>query len=279
MTEQLAANGQDLNPATRWCWVEDFAPVLVSPTRRGQNTPVPGRHGEIRTPNKRYGVTDLVVPLWVLGVNQITGKPPVDTYRQLHDNIDQLMRLFTTPTVTLTYTRDNGYARQAVCEPMLEPVVFERQRSLPAAAQMKVALTILDAFWLDASPVTQNIVGPTGTTQELTEFASASAPMTDLRVTFQGPVNNPQLLHGTKSVQYQGVIPSGRQLVLNTKTWTPSPGTGAAWSPDLRQVSFFPGPPWFELDPSVAPFAVTFNHTGGGSASCSITGPRAYLSP
>lgn len=276
MNEDVTLNGVSLDSLAYL--LTDVSQLFTTPAKRGRNQTVPGRHGTIRTPNKRYTEAEYVLPMWVAG-SLPDGSIPTSSSaaREFWKRRDELLRILSAPTVLVQFTRPDGLRVEARCE-ATETLDFTRHGD-ESMAEVKVVLTNTDAFWTDASPVTQNITGPTGTTQELTEFASASAPMTDLRVTFQGPVNNPQLLHGTKSVQYQGVIPSGRQLVLNTKTWTPSPGTGAAWSPDLRQVSFFPGPPWFELDPSVSPFAVTFNHTGGGSASCSITGPRAYLSP
>lgn len=276
--ETLTANGLDLNPASRWCWVEDLTPVLGSPGRRGQNVIVPGRHGTIRTPNKHYDSADLVVPMWVQGVDRITGRPVADTYRQLHENIDVLLKAFSTPTVTLVRDRGDGYLRQAVAEPMLDPVVLERQRSAPASAKVSVALNLFGAFWEDQSPVTQMISGPSGTQQQLTEFAAATAPMTELTITFLGPQNNPMLAIGTTTVQFGATLTASQQLVLNTANWTVSPGTGAAWSPDLRQVSFDPGPEWFSIDPSQTPLAVTYTHTGGGSATCAISGKRKYLS-
>lgn len=276
MNEDVTLNGISLDSMAYL--LTDVSGLFTTPPKRGRNATVPGRHGSIRTVNKRYDEAEYILPLWVAGANPDGSIPTGSSEaREFWKRRDELLRVLAAPTVLVQFTRPDGLRVEARCE-VAETLDFTRHGD-EGLAEVKVVLTNTDAFWTDASPVTQNITGPTGTTQELTEFASASAPMTDLRVTFQGPVSNPQLLHGTKSVQYQGVIPSGRQLVLNTKTWTPSPGTGAAWSPDLRQVSFFPGPPWFELDPSVAPFAVTFNHTGGGSASCSITGPRAYLSP
>lgn len=279
MAEALTANGLNLNPTSGWCWVEDLNPLLAVPARRGDNVVVPGRHGTIRTPNKYYTDADLVVPMWVLGVDRATGVAPADTYRALHDNIDVLLKVFATPTVLLLRDRGDGYPRVAAAEPMLEPVVVERQRSAPAAAKVAVALNLFGAFWADQSSVTQPITGPSGTTVELDAFAAATAPMSDLTVTFTGPVNNPLLIHGAKTLQYHGAINEGQRLVINTEHWQLTPGAGDPWSPDLRQIEFFPGPTYFELDPATPGFSVQFAHTGGGSASCQITGPRRYLSP
>lgn len=278
MRESLTANGLDLNPASGWCWVEDLNPLLSAPGRRGSNVVVPGRHGTIRTPNKHYTDADLVIPMWVLGVDRDTGRAPSDTYGQLHANIDALLKAFSTPTVTLLRDRGDGYIRQAIAEPMLEPVVLERHKSAPAAARVSVALNLFGAFWEDQSPVTQVIEGPSGSRHELTEFAAATAPMHELTLTFLGAQNNPQLELGDTSVSFGATLTPGQQLVLNTANWTVSPGTGASWAPDLRQVEFSPGPVWFSIDPSQTPLTVRYTHTGGGEATCAISGRRRYLS-
>lgn len=274
MAEQITANGQSLS--TVWCQLEDVSGLIATPGRRGQNVVVPGRHGVIRTPRKRYVESELVLPLRVLGVDRTTGAVPADAVTQLHRNIDELLRVFGSEVVTLEHTRGDGVARRAATELALEPAVLTRERSHPPIARVGLALTVFGAFWEDAVSVSQAVSGTTGAVQALTAFEGATAPMSDLLITFTGPVNNPMLAHGTRWVQYQGVVAAGRQLVLNTETWQVLPGSGTPWSPDPRQVDFGEGPSWFELIPATTPFSVTFTHTGGGSASCTIAGRRKY---
>jgi len=274
---QLWANGQSLN--TRWCQVEDLSSLVVPAGRRGSNITVPGRHGVVRTTNKRYDPTDVVIRLGVKGVDRTTGALVADGVTRLHENIDEVLRIFSGDTVELRYERDDGTARTAVTELTSEPVAVTVERSYPPLARVSVATTILGAFWLDADSVAQTITGPTGTEVELSEFAGGSAPISDLLITFFGPCNNPQLTVGDRWVKYNGVISSGRELQLNTATWQVSPGAGAAWSPDPRSVEFGRPPTWLELDPSVDPFVVTFAHTTGGSATVTIAGRRTHLVP
>jgi len=271
------ANGHSLN--SRWCQVEDLSSLVVPAGRRGSNIVVPGRHGVIRTTNKRYDPTDVVLRMHVKGVDRDTGALVPDGVTQLHRNIDEILRIFGGDTVLLRYERDDGTARIATVELTTEPVTVAWERSYPPLARVSVAATILGAFWTDESPVSQTITGPTGVEVELTEFAGATAPMTDLLITFFGPCNNPQLGVGDRWVKYNGAITPGQQLQLDTATWQVSPGAGPAWSPDPRSVDFGRPPVWLELDPSVVPFTATFHHTTGGSATATIAGRRAFLAP
>lgn len=277
MAEMLTANGFSLRQP--WCDIEELGPLMVTGARRGDNIEVPGRHGVVRFANKRYTDARPSLPMRVLGVDPDTGLFVADGVTQLHQNLDRLLSVFhTSDTVLLEHTRPDGSARQAVVELAGEPTVATRERSYPPMSRVQFDLTILDAFWADSLAVSQTVTGTTGVIQELTAFAGATAPMDELVLTF-GPCNNPQISFGNSFIKYNGVISSGRQLVINTGNWTVNHGTGAAWSPDPRQVEFAPGPRWFEIDPTVAPFEVQFVHTGGSSATCTINGRRRYLSP
>lgn len=274
--QQLAVNGVDLSQYG--VILQSKAPLMSSPPRRGENVTVPGRHGTIRTPRKRYEENDLVLVMLVLGA-QPDGTVPSDSTaaEQLYANADALMGLFGAETVLLTRTMPDGSQRNATAE-VVEKIDWSRQLGdTPLLAQVGIALTIFDAFWADTSPVSQTITGATGTTATLTAFQGATAPISDVTITW-GPCSNPQLIHGPAFVTYNGVISAGRQLVINTANWTVSTGSGTAWSPDLRLVSFGPGPAWMELNPWLNPFAVQIVHTGGGSASCTLTAARRYLS-
>lgn len=280
MAEQIVANGVEL--IAPWCQVEEVSTLLAPPARRGENVVVPGRHGVVRTPRKRYGPADLVLPLLVKGVDRDTGAraaSEAEGITLLHENLDHLMRVLHAETVLLEYTRDDGSTRYAETELFAEPVTVERLRSSPPAARVSVALTVFDAFWHDQQPVSQTITGVDGSVHALTSFLGATAPMQNLLITFVGPINNPQLTHGTRWVKYNGAIPAGRQLQLDTERWQVSPGSGAAWTPDFRDLEFGESATWLELDPATDPFAITLNHTTGGSATVTIAGRRAYLTP
>lgn len=275
MNESLTINGVALDSLAYM--VPDVSGLLTVPAMRGDNVVVPGRHGRIKTPRKRFDEAEIVLPMWVAG-SLPDGSIPVGSSaaRQFFARRDELLRLFYADPVTLAFTRPDGHVVNATCE-VTEVLDFTRVAAEPLA-KVSVALTIFGAFWQDSVAVSQAITGPTGTAQPLTAFAGATAPMSDLLITVAGPCSNPMFTHGDRWVKYNGVVSAGQQLVLNTETWQVSPGTGTVWAPDLRQVEFGAGPNWLEIDPTVSPFQVTFVHTGGGSASAVISGRRKYLS-
>src|SRR5690606_12812904 len=159
------------------------------------------------------------------------------------------------------------------------PVVAAPECSAAPLARVSVALSPIAALWTVDADVSQTITGPTGTSTPLTVFAGSTAPIADARITFFGPVSNPKLTIGDRWVQFNGVIGSGRELLLDCGQWDASSGSGATWSPDERQVFREPGPAWLEIPPSDSPVSVTFTHTGGNVASVEIAGRRKFLTP
>lgn len=277
--QNLAVNGVDLSQYA--VITQSNAPMMGTPKKRGKNITVPGRHGAIRLPRKRYEPSDFVLKLLVLGANPDGTIPTGSTAaRMLYANADALHRLFEAETVLLTRTMPDGTQRQATAE-VTDVIDWTRDLGqTPLLGLMTVGFVLPDAFWFDAVTATQTVNGVTGSIQTLTAFQGATAPMADLTLTAYGPVNNPSWQHGDKTLQYQGVLSTGQQLVVDVARYRVTPGTGSVWSPDPRQVSFTPGPAWFELEPSVTPFTVKFVHTTGNgvSASSLVAGPRKFLS-
>jgi hypothetical protein len=274
--EGLTANGVDL--ASLCYMTPDISELLTVPNRRGDNAVVPGRHGAIKTTNKRFDVGELVLPMWIAGCTSYGTIPFASTERrEFFKRRDELLRIFYSDDVTLRFTRPDGFATEAVCE-VSDVIDFTRVGKEPLA-KISIALNVLGAFWRDVDPVSQTITGATGTIVTLDQFAAATAPMADLQLTFTGPINNPRLTIGDHWLQYNGVVATGRELVLDSGTWSATAGFGLEWQPDVRQVFRQPGPAWFELDPTISPFQIRLDHTGGGVATCEIAGRRAYLSP
>jgi hypothetical protein len=272
--EDFTLNGVSLD--TYAYMLTDISGIMQAAARRGENVAVPGRHGRIHTP-KPFDAADIVLPLWIVGAEE-DGSIPVGSTeaREFFKRRDELLRVLYANPLLMEYTRPDGHAVSAFGE-VLEVLDFTRRHDDPLA-QVNVALSLYEGFWQDSLAVSHIITGPTGTTHTLTEFEGATAPMTNLILTF-GPGNNPLLIHGDATIQYHGVISAGRQLSIDTETWTVGPGTGTLWSPDPRQIEFSPGPRWFELNPYLSPLNVEFVHTGGGSATVTISGRRRYLSP
>jgi hypothetical protein len=274
MTETLTLNGVSLSS---WAYLSPNVSGLFStPERRGENVVVPGRHGAIPTP-KMFSENDLVLPLWINGAEDDGSIPGGSTAaREWFARRDELLRILYADPLVLEFTRPDGTERSARVQ-VTGVLEFDRLQMAPAA-QVNIGLTVPSGFWYDSAAVTETITGATGTVETLSVFEGATAPMTDLTITF-GPCNNPQLLLGSDiALTYNGVIGAGRQLVVDTANWSLSTGVGTPWTPVYANLVFTPGPRWFSLDPTI-PLEVTFNHTGGGSASVTITGKRAYLAP
>lgn len=281
-TDTLTANGVDL---AELVWnVEDLSGILQAPKRRGDDIDVPGRHGKLRSPFKLFDSADYVLHMWVIGADQLTGEVPDrfdDASQALLDNLDRLMAIFGQDTVTLEYTRPDGMARRAVCE-VTDVIAPDRQLGAPITAKFSVALTNHGAFWTETTPVTSTWTQPDNTQVTVGEWAPITAPCDELAITFTGPVHNPELSQTSTGiyVAYDGVLADGQKLVIHTNTWRLDSGDGTPWSPDYRKLRHGGAPTgrWFQLYPqSGSPPVLLWTHDGGHAATCSISGPRRYL--
>jgi len=276
MTEALTINGVSLD--TYALMLGDISGLMMVPQRRGDNVTVPNRHGRIRTLGKKFEANELTLPLRIWGSNP-DGSIPSGSNEQLEffKRRDELLQLLYSDPMLIKYTRPNGHTVQTRGE-VLDVLDFTRRYTEPTA-QVNVAIEIYDAFWEDEDTVSQNVGGVTGTITPLTAFVGGTAPTSDLIITVFGPCNNPMFALGNTWVKYSGVIAAGRQLTIDTGEWQVGPGSGTAWVPEIRLVEQGQPGAWFEIDPAIVPFQVTFTHTTGGSASASIAGRRKYLSP
>lgn len=283
MPESYLVNGVDLmNMAWR---IENASGATTAPGRRGSNITVSRRHGAVRG-RKRYEPGQFALDMWVKGVDRTTGGLPIGStdIDEFHKRIDELTRLFYSDTLTVVHVRPDGTQRQAVAELETEPLAFARDVTSPLFGRFKVALSIPGAFWTDASPVTQTLSGATGSTLSWTTFATATAPMDELTLTF-GPGNNPQLLQGSTGMltAYDSTILSGRRLVIDAANWTITGAVdaGGNWSYNYAAFRHLNSARWFELTPNYDGSApvTTLTHSGGGSVSVTISGRRKYLTP
>lgn len=277
MTEALTINGVSL--ASYAFMTSDISGLMRVPERRGDNVVVPNRHGRIQTVGKKFDANEVVLPLWVVGADPVTGALPTlaEELEEFFVRRDQLLQLLYANPMTLAYTRPDGHVVQARGE-VVDVLDFTRRYAEPLA-QVSVAIELIDAFWEDAASVSQNVVGPTGTEVELTAFAGATAPISDTVITVFGPCNNPMFTHGSQWVRYNGVVNAGQQLQIDIGSWIVGPGTGTIWLPEIRNVEQGRPGPWFEIDPATVPYSVTFTHTTGVSATATISGRRKYLAP
>lgn len=274
--EVLLVNGVDLGS---YCYMtSDVSGLLTVPGKRGDDVVVPGRHGAIRAPRKRFDVAEIVLPMWVVGCRPDGSIPSTGRMeREFYRRRDELLQLFHAESVELTFTRADAVTLSTSVE-VVDVMDFTRRWAEPLA-QVSVALRLTEPFWTESQDVSTTITGISGSTGVLTAFAGSTAPISDAVITFFGPVNNPKITIGERWVQYNGVIGSGRQLVLECEHWRATSGSGTTWSPDVRQVYREPGPAWLEVPASRAGVTATFTHSGGGTASVEIAGQRKFLSP
>lgn len=277
MAEALTINGVSLESYA--FMVPDISGLLRVPERRGDNVVVPNRHGRIRTVGKRFDANEVTLPFWIVGADPVTGALPTEDEEReaFFTRRDEFLNLIYADPCLLQFTRPNGHVVQAEVE-ALDVLDFTRRFNEPIG-RVNVGFEIFGAFWEDAVAVNQNVVGETGVEVALTEFAGATAPMSDVVITVFGPCNNPQFSHGERWVRYNGALETGQQLQIDTGAWIVGPGTGSVWSPDIRNVDQGRPGPWFELDPATVPYSVTFTHTTGVSATATISGRRKYLAP
>jgi len=277
MAEALTINGVSL--ASYAFMASDISGLMTAPGRRGENVAVPNRHGRIRTSGKRFDSTEILIPLWIAGADPDTGELPTlaEELEEFFERRDQLLRLLYADELLIKYTRPDGITVQAYGE-VIDVLDFTRRHAEPLA-QVNVAIELYEAFWEDEDNVSQEISGESGVEVELTEFAAATAPMSDLVITVFGPCNNPKFQHGDYWVQYEGTVDEGYQLQIDVGEWSLGPGTGTVWTPSVGNITQGKPGPWLELDPTVDPFSITFTHTTGASATATITGRRKYLSP
>lgn len=281
--ETITVNGVDLSTLVRN--VESLAGLLRTPERRGENIAIAGRSGRLRQSGRSFEAGVMTLPLWVVGADAASGATLYGdaAVTSFYARADELVRLLHAEPLTIDHTLPDGSVRRAVAELADEPLDFTRQLGSPLFGRVSVALTIPGAFWSDVSTVS---VGPTalatGASTTLTAFAGATAPMEDLIVTF-GPGSNPSLSQPLSGafVAYDGVIASGRKLVVDTETWsvTGTIDAGGTWAPLITAVRFGPAAKFFYLTPPSAGTGpvVSLAHTGGGTATVTVSGRRKYM--
>lgn len=273
MTEGLTIGG--VNVSTLAVRVIDLSGLLRVPERRGENVPIPGRHGDLRVPRKRYAGREIALEFWIRGA-QPDGTVPANPRAQFYTNLRTLGQLLGQQVTTMVHTLPDGTTRQIDVE-ALTAVDASRYKS-GDLAKIGVAFTAASAFWEASAPTT---IGPfsltAGGTRQLTELADTDAPIDDAVVTF-GPGSNPVLtcVGSGSFIAYDDVIASGRSVALDTGAWTGVGGGGLTY--DRTKVRSDPRDGgWFTLDPAPGGPTVRLDHTGGGSAPVTLSLRKKWL--
>lgn len=273
MAEGLTING--VNVSTFALRTIDLSGLLAVPQRRGENIPIPGRHGSLRVPRKRYGARDTALEFWVRGA-QPDGTVPADPKAQFYANLHQLAQAIGPDVVTLVHTLPDGSTRRIEAEAIA--AVEGARYKAGDLGRVKVVFSSAGAFWEATTPTT---IGPfslaTGGTRQLVELADADAPIDDPTITF-GPGSNPTLtvVGSGVFVAYDAVIAGGQSVALDTGAWSGTGSGGLTY--DRSKVRSDPRDAgWLTLDPTIGGPTVRLDHTGGGSASVTVAARKKWL--
>lgn len=231
---------------------------------RGANAVVPGRHGEIWTPNKRHEPGSVVLSMWVSHTDANGSLVGSDPYFQWRKNFDALVALFDSNYGLLDVRQQYGPSavtdvRQAFCEvdAVITPEFFGNQ-----FGKFKVGLLIPDVFWQDVA--TQDFSSPTNAgalaTHSVSTLTGLTAPVEDAIVQVIGPITNPKVIDMRTGhyVQLNFTVPSGQTWEFDCDKWTSVVGTNPAFAgtgtnkTDVTVSSGIHDPRLFAIAPSVA---------------------------
>jgi hypothetical protein len=266
----LFANGIDLSTL---CYnVSSLTGRWTGPPRRGKDVDVPGRHGTVRSPRKKFTSGTVVLPMWVLGCDE-NGEVPSDARSQevLYHNIDRLTRLFASDTVELVHYLPTGSVRRITGQ-VMDAIDLTSQAG-GTRAEFAVSLVTASAFWEDVAAVAATRTG-TGL-WDVVPFSGATAPMDNLVVKFTGPATNPRLTNPSGVyLAYNAVLTGSQSVSIDCNTWLPT-GTGITAS--VASVDHGGDPKWFVLEPGDPTPRVTASQTAGSTGVFTLSGRRKYL--
>lgn len=256
--------------------IESITGRLMTPTRRGTNTQLPGRNGEVSS-EKTFGPGFISLPMWVAGCDDDGEIPSGSTARKaFFANVAELSRLFIGRNDLLDVRQigPDGTTRQCWAE-VLDAINFAHSSFSDPYGKFAVNLTVPDSFWRDTEDQTQFFANP-GATLDATSFSAATAPMDDLTYEILGPCNNPKISASNGSYfQYNDVIAAGDTLVVDSGTWELS---STDFTPDHSKVEHGATARWLVLGVGSPP-VLNWSATGGQTSSTrlTVTGRRKYL--
>ncbi|MFC5997105.1 hypothetical protein ACFQE5_23105 [Pseudonocardia hispaniensis] len=258
----------------------DLSALLRVPAKRGADLVIPGEHGELHIPGKRYEAGVVALPLLVLGCDPDTGRVPAGSTarRELYKRMDELIAAIGDEQLLIERVRPDGAERELRGEVL--DVLDPRTQPPGNLAEVTVVLKTADPFWSDTADRTGSLTVATGGSGQLTALDSATALMQDLLVEI-GPSANPRLEQPASGifVGWNGIIAADQTLQINTATWTVTGTGGLTVTPADYERLHYGGAGtrrWFALRPEPGGPTVQLTHTGGGTATATVTGRRKY---
>lgn len=228
-TETLSVNGVVLNTLAKN--ITSLTGRLRAPALRTDNVTVPGRHGTIRTPNKRYEEGQIVLPMWVRGCDDSEGSVG---RTQFYANVDMLNNLFRPGAglLTVLHTLPDGSQRRCLAECTEAINLTMTSGGQFPYGTFSVALRVPDAFWTDT--IVTNFDMAPGFTGNVSVLNGMTAPCEDAILKVYGPCTSVTVearynggpMDDPLYFTYSGTIGTGQTLTINCGTWALTGGGG-----------------------------------------------------
>lgn len=218
--ETLTVDGVVLNTLAKN--IESLSGRLKVPPLRTGNITVPGRHGTLRTSRKLYEEGEIVLPMWVRGVDDDGN---FSSRQKFYENIDILTNLFRPGSgqmLEVVHTLADGSSRKVFAE-CTEAIDFTMTgRTL---GKFSVALRVPSVFWVDPQQISVDLT--MGSAGPIAQLSGTTAPIEDAVFTIIGPATNCRVeayydgkaLPNPNYFQYNAAIPAGQSLVVDCSTW------------------------------------------------------------
>lgn len=246
--ETLTVDGVVLNTLAKN--IESLTGRMNVAPLRTDNVTVPGRHGRLRTTAKFYDEGNVVLNMWVLGVDD-NGNVPTTRRQQFFANVDALSNLFRPGSglMEMLHTLPDGTQRRIWVE-CTDAINFTIVGG--PMGKFSVNLRVPDVFWEDANLSSVDLL-PTQN-GHVTEFDGMTAPMQDGVLTIIGPAVNCRIeayykgapLENATWVAYNGTVPAGGRLIIDCNNWLL---TGTGFVVDYSLLAHGNASRWFTLVP------------------------------
>lgn len=280
--ETLIVNGVVLNTLAKN--ISSLTGRLRAPALRTDNVTVPGRHGTIRTPNKRYEEGQIVLPMWVKGSDDDESNYGRDIF---YRNVDTLTQLFRPGAglLTVVHTLPDGSQRRcfAECTEALN-LTMTAGGAYPYAT-FSVALRVPSVFWEDVIPISVDLAP--GFVGDVTVLSGTTAPIEDAVFKIYGPFTsctvearyNDGPMDDDLYFTYSGTIANGQSLTVDCSNWSLTGNGGLVvdytkmfHTGSSRFLTIAPGP--VGGSPQLK---VTMVNSVSGTSKVNLTARRKYL--
>jgi hypothetical protein len=220
--ETLTVNGVVLNTLAKN--IQSLTGRLRAPGLRTENVTVPGRHGTVWVPNKRYEEGQVILPMWVKGSDDDENILGRDIF---FSNVDTLTQLFRPGAgrLEVIHTLPDGSQRRCFAECTEAINMTMTAGGEYPYATFSVALRIPGVFWEDVTPVVVNLTH--SYTGEVGALAGTTAPIEDATFKIEGPClsatvearYNGGALDDPLYFTYSGIIGTGQSLTVDCSNW------------------------------------------------------------